>query len=100
MAAFTLIESVPGVVPLVGVTESQVTPAVPGFAAAVKLNALPLLVTCMVCAAGAAPPGIDEKLSVFVLSVNAPAVTCNVTGMVNGLFAVPAPVAVMVMVPV
>jgi hypothetical protein len=95
----TLIESEPGVVPLVGVTESQFTPDAPELAAAVKLNALPLLVTTTVCGTGAALPGTNVKPNVLVLSVSAPEVTWRVTGIVTGLFAVPLPAAVIVIVP-
>ena len=44
-----------GVVPLAGVTESQLPPEVVD-AKAVKLKAAPLLATLKVCVAGTAPP--------------------------------------------
>jgi len=54
-APLTEIERDPGVVPVVGVTESQFVPATPLFAVAVKLRTPGLPVTCTVCAGGFVP---------------------------------------------
>jgi hypothetical protein len=89
------------VVPLVGVTLSQGLVALL-VAVAVKARAvLVLLPTMTVCAAGDAAPTVDVNESELLLSVSAPEVTCNVTGMVIGLFAtaVLPTVAAMVMDP-
>jgi hypothetical protein len=57
----------------------------------------------MLCAAGAAPPDTWLKESALGDTESVPAVTCSVTGIVNGLLATaapPGPVAVSVTLPV
>src|SRR5438093_704929 len=90
LPAFAETCTVPVVVPLPGVTESQLTEPVLA-ATAVKLNGWPLLRTCTFCAGGAGPPACWLNVSTLGLSVSVPAVTCSVTGIVTGLFATAAP---------
>jgi hypothetical protein len=90
----TEIERDAGVVPVVGVTESQFVPATALFAAAVKLRTPPLPVTCTVWAGGFEPLLVKEKASDVGLTVSEPELTWKVTGIVTGLFTTPADVMV------
>ena len=95
------------VVPVAGLTESQLVELVTE-ATALKVSAVLLLVvTCTVCDAGAGPPAVWLNVREVGFSVMFPAVTWNVTGMVIGVAALalatvvlPGPVAVIEIVPV
>src|ERR1041385_5055227 len=87
-------EMVPGVVPLVGVTESQVRPDGVVEAAAVKLRGAGEPVILTVCAAGAGPPAACVKLKVAVGAEIVPGETVTVTLMVAGLLPAPGEVTV------
>jgi hypothetical protein len=82
-----------GVVPLVGVTESQGALDTE----TVKGSAPPLLFTCNVCGAGAASPVRYEKLALLVFTVRTGG---DVTFAVTVTVCEAAPWALMVMVPV
>lgn len=85
MAALTETETVAGVVPEFGVTESQLVEEVV-VAPAVNEIAWPVLLPMlMVWAGGVAPPRVWAKVSCEGLAVGAPAVTWRVTGMMSGL---------------
>ena len=92
--ALTLTVTLPGVVPLAGLTESQLPPLVVA-AVAVKLIDPGVPVTLMLWVAGAGPPCTCEKVSDAGVAASDPAPTVKLTGTVTGV----APGAVMVMVP-
>ena len=82
-----------GVVPLPGVTDSQLPPE----ADALMLRAEPLLVTLIACDAGADPPIWNAKLSELgVADSPGAALTVSVTWTVRGLLEAPEDVIVIV----
>src|SRR5690242_3530059 len=94
--------TVPGVAPVAGVAVNQV-PLLSAAASTLKLMALGAPATLMVCDAGAAPPATWVKLSEAGVAEMVPALTLKMTGIEMGVSATaapPAPVAVMVIVPV
>jgi hypothetical protein len=92
--AFTVTETLPGVLPLAGETDSQLPLVV--VAVAVKFKDPGVPVTEMVCAAGADPPCTWEKVRLAGVAEMVPGLTVKVTGTVTLL---EEPAAVMVMVP-
>ena len=102
MTPLALTVKVAGVVPVPGVTESHDGIKAADWvmlATAVKFTAPPLAEICKLCEAGADPPAVAVKASDVGLADRVAEVTWNVTGMITGLLATVAPVAVSVMVP-
>jgi hypothetical protein len=72
--ALTLTDTVPGVAPLVGLTESQLA-VVDTVVNAEKVSGTPELLTLMDWAAGAGPPAVWVKLKMAGETVRLPEVT-------------------------
>jgi hypothetical protein len=85
LAPLTLTAMVPGVVPLAGVTESQLLVVVT-VVNAENERATPELPTVTICAAGASPPAACVKLKVAGETVKFPDVIVKVTGIVTSGF--------------